>query len=347
MRKLQNIGCTVDENEIRVNLDSVYFEILSICNLKCRHCYNRACETGQYSKQEIFDIIEQIYDLECKKIVLSGGEPFLCEFIFDIIEECSRRNMEVLIVTNGTLLQRSIINKLMRYTNVRLQISLDGTCAEENDFIRGKDNYKKVLEALEILKETDIKVNISYVLMNNTGECLESLIKKLDSLNVEKIMFKMLVKSGNAKTNFQELYLTPQNFYKYKHNLERIFSENSLQIKYLFPKLNYSCELYKNDSITLVPRISTNGNVFVCQRFVNDMYRIGNIKTQSLKGILEGVKLKNIIKLARIAKNYISECDNCNYSPLCEKGCPGEIIESGIVQYNDGYCEVKINEIYS
>lgn len=340
---LSNTQCIAKGENI--NLIAVYFEITSSCNLNCKHCYNKKASKIEYTKDEIFRIINQIEKLNCKKIIISGGETFCSPYIWDIIEYCDLKKINLIIATNGILLTESVVNKLQNYKSYKLQISLDGTSEEENDNIRGKNSYKSVIEVLKRLKKNNIPVFIGYVLLNENSNHLEAFIRTMDNLGVKEIQFKCLVRSGNAIENYQQLHLSPEKFLKYIEEIREIFQNGKLSLNYALPNINSGCSLINEEKLDLIPRISSNGDVFVCQKFSSSIYCIGNIRKQELSVILDSLELSNIITLVNISKNYIKKCSRCNYSVICEKGCPAEILENGFTQYDDGYCSIKIQEI--
>ena len=65
-------------------------ELTERCNLKCVHCYinqspdNIKLSKREMSKNEIFNILDQIVDAGCLWILLTGGEPLLRHDFLDI-----------------------------------------------------------------------------------------------------------------------------------------------------------------------------------------------------------------------------------------------------------------------
>lgn len=66
-----------NRNNVDVLLDVIDWRITSQCNCKCGMCY--ACDdnntTKELSEEQIDLIIDKIYQLNCKSICISGGEP--------------------------------------------------------------------------------------------------------------------------------------------------------------------------------------------------------------------------------------------------------------------------------
>ncbi|MDD4358461.1 MAG: radical SAM protein [Candidatus Pacebacteria bacterium] len=57
-------------------------------------------------------------------IGLTGGEPFLREDFFEIVDKISKSGLEIIVTTNGTLLNKSILEKLKGKVSL-FRISID------------------------------------------------------------------------------------------------------------------------------------------------------------------------------------------------------------------------------
>ncbi len=83
---------------------------------------------------EALNLIEQLADLKCKRIVVSGSEPFmrkdwsiLAQRIVDLGITCD-------FISNGTIINDDIIDVLQNIGINYLMFSLDGATAKTHDF---------------------------------------------------------------------------------------------------------------------------------------------------------------------------------------------------------------------
>ena len=61
-------------------LKHAVWEITLSCNIHCLHCGSNADinkRPKELSTDEALNLIEQLADLGCSRVVLSGGEPFM------------------------------------------------------------------------------------------------------------------------------------------------------------------------------------------------------------------------------------------------------------------------------
>ncbi|HOK16459.1 MAG TPA: radical SAM protein, partial [Defluviitoga tunisiensis] len=119
------------------------------CNLRCVGCY-AALYGHKYmlSKEEIFDVIKQFNDLGIYFFIITGGEPFVYPYLFDVLEHF--KDSYFLIYTNGTLVTEENAKKMAELGNSTLAISIEGF-EEMTDWRRGKGVFDKIKNAWEIL----------------------------------------------------------------------------------------------------------------------------------------------------------------------------------------------------
>ncbi|WDB54735.1 radical SAM protein (plasmid) [Escherichia albertii] len=121
------------------------------CNLECKGCYSSLYGSKYHlTKKEIFDVIQQFYDLGIRFFTFTGGEPFVYKPIMNIFEHFS--DCYFMIFTNGTMLTESRIRKIEMFGNVSITISIEGF-EEMTDWRRGRGTYKKILAAYNNLNK--------------------------------------------------------------------------------------------------------------------------------------------------------------------------------------------------
>ena len=112
---------------------TIQLDITNACNLRCVHCYCAHHKNeGALNYQQWCAVLDQYEKLLIKlhmlpRIVICGGEPLLCTFLFPLLTEIRRRfpNSEIYLLSNGTLLTQDIAYNLSQ-CGIKLQISLDG-----------------------------------------------------------------------------------------------------------------------------------------------------------------------------------------------------------------------------
>ena len=133
------------------------WDINNECNLNCKHCrVSEKNDNEKMSLNEAKNLLAQCWYNGITMLNLSGGEPFLRKDIFDILDYAGKFE-DIVITTNGTLLDENKCKKLSTYNNIKLSISLDGLEETHDKFRRRKGAFKKVIDTLPLLNKYNIK----------------------------------------------------------------------------------------------------------------------------------------------------------------------------------------------
>lgn len=139
---------------------AVLLDPTSACNLNCIGCW--ASEYGNQMNMDystIDNIIIQGKELGIFFYIYSGGEPLVRKQ--DIIKLCEKHSdCAFLAFTNGTLIDETFANEMLRVQNFVPVISVEGF-EKETDSRRGNGTYKSIIEAMSILKSKKLPFGIS------------------------------------------------------------------------------------------------------------------------------------------------------------------------------------------
>lgn len=183
------------------------WDIENSCNLHCKHCI---VGTTTYPKSISFQQAKEIID-KCSRsnvdnIVLSTKEPFMYPNITELIEYCSLYNIQVAIITNGTLITDTILEKLFEYSETinYIAISLEGVSSRTNDFVRGDGVFEKAMSVVNkidtINKTTNkyIKIILQMNLTSQNYSEVPTMVKELDKFPFVQVAIGKLYIDGNA-----------------------------------------------------------------------------------------------------------------------------------------------------
>ena len=152
------------------------------CNLRCQMCnYWRQERHNALSSELLRTTIDELAELGCGKIHLSGGEPLLREDLFELVEYMVTRGMRVNLTTNGTLLTREKAERLAASGVKSISVSIDSPEARIHDHIRAKGAWKRTIKGLRNLRRAirkaraKIKIRLNTVISRINYESLTTL----------------------------------------------------------------------------------------------------------------------------------------------------------------------------
>lgn len=138
-----------------LGLDVLWLQLTgTLCNIACRHCFITCGPKNDshpmMDTAEVLALIDEGARRGVKEYYFTGGEPFMHPDIFQIIEHTLRVG-PLSILTNGILITDEVARRLgdifkASPYNFDLRVSLDGVTVEENDPIRGKGTFVKILD---------------------------------------------------------------------------------------------------------------------------------------------------------------------------------------------------------
>ncbi|WP_338823552.1 GTP 3',8-cyclase [Moorella humiferrea] len=130
------------------------------CNLNCVGCW-----AGDYQRTQELDfatmdrIISEGEKLGINFIVLSGGEPLMRRD--DIIRLAEKHPDQVFhLFSNGTLIDQSFVDEMVRLGNITVALSLEGF-EEKTDSRRGRGIFAKVMRAMELMRAAGVVYGVS------------------------------------------------------------------------------------------------------------------------------------------------------------------------------------------
>lgn len=326
------------------NLQNVYFEIGSLCNLRCSHCYNNSGkDTFNFSINEVEELFIDISRMGCKKMIISGGEPLIQKNIIDLLNLGKNKyGLQFGLVTNGTLVNDDIAKKLSSVVDY-IQLSIDGTSPSENDKVRGIGTFEKAMLALELFRKHNIRTVVNFVITENNTNNLYQFLNRLKENKVSKVNFKEIINVGRAKNKIiSSSNLLKSVFLELLPIIEELGDDNfEITPPYVS---NSRCPLYIEEGYipNIEIRISYTGQVFLCQKFeTEEILSVGNIREESLYNILHSQKYRDLIELVNVSTKFIKKCNGCLFSDMCFRECPAVIIANGIFDYEDSLCELR------
>ena len=189
------------------------------CNLKCVMCnfHNYPMDIrDELSTKDIISMITQISDLKIGTINFSGGEPLLRDDFFDIVHYASSRSINSILLTNGTIINEGIVEKINDSGLKSIWVSIDGL-ENTHDYIRGKGSFIKSLNFVKTIldKCPDVSLNIATTVMNRNLEDIPQLLQLWEKMKIKQVSFQPVIPDNtdwNNKEKKDILWLPEQRF---------------------------------------------------------------------------------------------------------------------------------------
>ncbi len=139
------------------------------CNLECEHCLVSSGPSGSRGlpSETLLRAIDEAAALGVERYYFTGGEPLLRPDLRTLVERITvHHGRELVVLSNATLLDKASLRDAIESFDrgkVRFQVSLDGTCAEDNDPIRGAGSFAKASAGLAALASLGFATSLTLV----------------------------------------------------------------------------------------------------------------------------------------------------------------------------------------
>ncbi|RLB85669.1 MAG: heme b synthase [Deltaproteobacteria bacterium] len=194
-----NQGHSIKPNQLRL----VAWEITRSCNLDCVHCRaaaGRGPYQGELSRERAFEILQEIATVGKHIVILTGGEPLLRKDVFDLARQGTAQGLRMVMATNGTLLNESIVKEIKDSGIKRVSISIDGASAQQHDaFRKVKGAFDGAMAGIELLKKHDVPFQINTTVTKHNVDDIEKIMDLAVELGAVAHHLFLLVPTGRAR----------------------------------------------------------------------------------------------------------------------------------------------------
>ncbi len=321
---------------------SVWFEPTMRCNLKCNFCHQglrRGLNSNELGIKEIENFLDSIKDWGLDLIEMIGGEIFIRDDIFEILDLIEARELKVKLGTNGYLLNQEKIEKLKNYKSLKsIAVSIDADREHHNSLRGSEDSFQRSYRALELLYDAPFIVGLYTVIMSENIDVIGDLIDLAFKLKVDRITFmpEMFYSENDIKESSDVLHFNQNDKFFIQHkdivNKDLYLKENIVAIHKIghlrrkgsvfaaiYPKIavKYPLKFFQGvirEDKSLICKnfhsltVIENGDVLICPFIYK---KIGNITEDSL------FELWN----SKIMRNLRKDILNNNLLPICKKCC--------------------------
>ncbi len=315
------------------------------CNLACEYCFYRSTTPELYPDQKKHRMSREVMELLVKDLLSyrfaetifswQGGEPTLMGL--DFFEDVIRAQMDNgkggqvvgnALQTNGILINDDWARFLSRY-KVVVGLSLDGPRDVHDRFRKsagGGPTFDRVMEAAEVMKRRGVAFNILCVVNRYNQDLGREVFRFFKAQGFDYIQFIPCLETHPESCEVMPFSATPDGLARF---FCRVFEEYAAEG---FPRVserNFDALLSMH--VTGSPGLCTfedkcgsylvveyNGDIYPCDFFVEEKWRLGNLGDKRLGEFFEHPLMH---KFAAAKQKVPAECRRCRWYAWCFGGC--------------------------
>lgn len=313
------------------------------CNLRCVHCYASAgptADTGELTRREGMDLLDDLRGFDVPAVLLSGGEPLSRPEALDFIAHAQSIGLATTLSTNGLLIDEVMADKLAQSGLRYIGISLDGI-ASRHDKLRGQQGaFAAALAAIDRCRSRGIKVGVRFTVHGLNWRDMDSIFEVCLEHNVQRLCVYHLAYAGRGG-NMQTVDLEPRQIrtivdrifdrsvelHKSGKHLEVLTVDNHADAAYMLLRMeqNHDPRLAEvrarlrgtggNRSGCNIASIDPKGNVHYDQ--FSWHYDCGNVRRRPFSQIWSEASDPRLAILRNRRQHLPQRCQSCRFVDVC------------------------------
>lgn len=289
----------------------VMFELTYRCNFYCRHCYvpQNYKKKSELKTKDVFSILDQLAEIGCFYLGFTGGELFIRKDIINILWYAKKKGFEIIIYSNGSLINETIADELSRIRPNNVDITIPAMSKTAFEKISGVCGSRdKVFKAIELLHKKGVNLGLKTCVLKENEKEIKDIQKFADSLGVLHRLDNMLSPRLNGSKKPYKYRGTLCSSDSGKFDTDECVLTNSTEIINLF-----KCGVGGSQAA-----ITPLGELKMCVMIDYPKYKISTAET-SLQDAWG--KLKEFVSNIKPDENY--KCNSCGIGSYC-KWCPAK-----------------------
>jgi len=166
------------------------FELTAKCNLDCIHCYATPDRAHRdFTTDEFKRLFDTLVEKGLLEVYFTGGEVFMRRDFEELYTYARQSGVAVVLLSNITMLTQKHIDLFHEYPVELVSTTMYGYSQETYEAVtRGKGSYARFMNALELLKANDIRLELKFVGMRQNIQDLYKVRALGRQLGVEMVV---------------------------------------------------------------------------------------------------------------------------------------------------------------
>lgn len=299
---------------------SVQLDLTYRCNERCIHCYLDHEDHGEMNTAEILDLLDQMAAAGVFFLSISGGEIFMRQDLFQIVEHARKLQFSVKLKTNAVMVRAAKAKRIAELGVEKVQISLYSHDAATHDEItKLPGSFKRTMEGARFLRDAGVKVSFANVLMVQNADHYKQVQALADEMGVDYTVDATITPMMDGDRSILDLNMDEQRLSGVMRD-ESLLGDQAGRILALPSGPTPLEEAYKTLPCSAghtACYVSPYGDVYPCVQFP---YKVGNVRESRFIDIWRDSPQLNEVRAIRVSD--LQGCSSCVHGSSCSR-CPG------------------------
>ncbi len=201
---------------MKVDLPYITFETTSVCNLKCRYCYNiwKMPGTEDFepfnSYKQARKTLKKLFQLaNVNHVTFTGGEPFLAERFAELVLFTRLKNKSVAIITNGNKANEADYKQILDLGVGLFEVPIHSPDSKAHDYMTNTaGSWEKSLNSLQTLVNLGANVVAVIVITKANYHQVKETLLFIKDQGINRIMLNRFNIGGAGILEKENLWLS-------------------------------------------------------------------------------------------------------------------------------------------
>jgi radical SAM protein with 4Fe4S-binding SPASM domain len=308
-----------------------FIEVTRKCPSICRIC---AIDTGRGSENlltldEIKLVVDQFREIGVKFVALTGGDPLMRPDLLEMLEYVRACGLACGFSTSLLTLTDAMARELARL-EIKVQVSIDGSRPETNDYNRGHGAFEKAITGLNLLQKHDVEFRLAFCIMRHNIGDIPDMIGLAERVGAREIAFRKIKLLGRASEIKDEVYPSPEEMTRAYSLLYRAAYGREPEKPRINAKYNDVILRGRGAEYNRLPcgagrniiHVTYRGDLVPCSLFTEERFVLGNVREDRIAEVWRNSDLLSFFRDTRVED--VPGCKGCTFRHLCGGGCRAE-----------------------
>lgn len=333
------------------------WELTLACNLRCKHCGSLAgrARDDELSRDECLRVADELAELRCERVTLTGGEPTLHPAWDEIAQRLLTQNVQVGIISNAWEWNDDHTARAVRAGLDSVGFSLDGL-DREHDAFRAPGSFARVVAAIRQVRAAGLEVAVNTTIQRSNCKQLPDLRALLVELDVRSWQLQLAIPTG-AMAGHRDRVLPPEDLLWLVPQIAEMCRDRASRPRVVATDhIGYfgKPEAHLREPEVKMPfwvgcwaglhafGIESNGNVKGCLSLPSALHG----ESRYVEGNLHKTRLRElwsrptafVYNRAFQTSDLKDFCRICRYGDVCRGGCTWVRASQGYPEAGNPYC---------
>lgn len=200
----------------KLKLNHISLEVTSICNLRCKYCYNTWKAPGVEdfkafnSYKQARKTLKRLFKIaDINNVTFTGGEPFLAERFSELVLYTRLKRKNVTIISNGNAAKEGDYQQMLDFQVGLFELPIHSAKPEIHDYLTEiPGSWQKSVNSIKFLKSKNAELVVVIVITKANYKDIDKTLEFINDLGIQRIMLNRFNIGGQGIIEKDKIHIS-------------------------------------------------------------------------------------------------------------------------------------------